>query len=80
MSKMIRVMGVLAAVLAVSFTAAASVQAEGSVRRREIVVSVIGVDRPSLPPVAESVPKVAKYWIDAMDREIGNRPDLVVLP
>lgn len=48
--------------------------------RREITVSVVGLGRPSLPPVAESVPKVVKYWIDAMDREIGNKPDLVVLP
>ena len=54
--------------------------ADGSVRKREIAVSVIGLDRPSLPPVAESVPKVVKYWIDAMDREIGNAPDMIVLP
>lgn len=51
-----------------------------SVRKREIAVSVIGMNRPSLPPVAESVPKVVKYWIDAMDREAGNEPDLIVLP
>ena len=48
--------------------------------RREITVSVIGLSRPGLPPVAESVPKVVKYWIDAMDCEIGNKPDLIVLP
>ena len=52
----------------------------GDICRREITVSVIGVSRPSLPPVKESVPKVVRYWIDAIDREIGNRPDLVVLP
>ena len=50
------------------------------IRRREVLVSVIGLDRPSFPPVAESVPKVVRYWIEAMDREIGNRPDLIVLP
>ena len=48
--------------------------------RREILVSVIGLNRPSYAPVAESVPKVIGYWIKAMDREIGNKPDLVVLP
>jgi len=48
--------------------------------RREIAVSVIGLDRPSLAPVVESVPKVVQYWIDAMDREIGNKPDLILLP
>ena len=65
-------------------TCAAVAFAEASqtvaVRRREIAVSVIGLNRPSFPPVAESVPKVVKYWIDAMDREIGNNPDLIVLP
>ena len=65
--------GILAATVAL---AASGMKVE----RREIAVSVIGLDRPSLPPVAESVPKVAKYWIDAMDREIGNEPDLIVLP
>ena len=61
--------------------AAAAMAASGAkAERREIAVSVIGLSRPSLPPVAESVPKVVKYWIDAMDREIGNGPDLVVLP
>ena len=66
----------IATAVACALLAASSARAE----RREIAVSVIGLDRPSLPPVAESVPKVVKYWIDAMDREIGNRPDLVVLP
>ena len=67
---------VVAIVSACMLAAACSARAE----RREVVVSVIGMDRPSMPPVAESVPKVVKYWIDAMDREIGNKPDLVVLP
>lgn len=67
------VVGILAAAVVL---AASGEKAE----RREVVVSVIGMDRPSLPPVAESVPKVVKYWIDAMDREIGNEPDLIVLP
>ena len=66
----------IALVLAVAAFAAQAASAE----RREISVSVIGLSRPSLPPVAESVPKVVQYWIDAMDREIGNKPDLVVLP
>ena len=43
------VVGILAAAVAL---AASGVKAE----RREIVVSIIGMDRPSLPPVAESVP------------------------
>ncbi len=64
------------------FAAVAStgVQGDAPVTRREIVVSVIGLNRPSLPPVAESVPKVVRYWMDAMDREIGNNPDMIVLP
>ena len=60
--------------------ALASLSLSADVRRREVAVSVIGINRPSFPPVAESVPKVVKYWIDAMNREIGNKPDLVVLP
>ena len=67
---------IIAAALVCALTAFGPAFAE----RREIAVSVIGMQRPSLPPVAESVQKVVKYWIDAMDREIGNRPDLVVLP
>jgi len=70
--------------VAVAFVSLACLRAECGagepVRRREISVSVIGLDRPSFPPVAESVPKVVDYWIGAMDREIGNRPDLIVLP
>jgi len=48
--------------------------------KREITVSVIGLPRPALPVAEASVEKAAKYWMDAMDREIGNKPDLVVLP
>jgi len=58
----------------------ADAQAAVEVRRREIVVSVIGRSRPSLPVEAASVRKVTDYWIAAMDCEIGNKPDLVVLP
>jgi len=71
---------VLCSLLAFALFYVFSGQALADVCRREIAVSVIGLDRPALPPVAESVPKVVKYWIDAMDREIGNRPDLIVLP
>ena len=63
-----------------SFCAPAADAGTVEVRKREIVVSVIGLPPPSFPPVAESVPKVIGYWIDAIDREIGNQPDLVVLP
>jgi len=70
----------LAAVCALAAGFVACAAETDGVRRREIAVSVIGLDRPSFPPVAESVPKVVKYWTDAMDGEIGNRPDLIVLP
>ena len=66
--------------IAIAVACAAIAVCSARAERREIAVSVIGLDRPALPPVAESVPKVVKYWIDAMDREIGNKPDLVVLP
>ncbi len=69
-----------AVVAAVSTAAVAQEPQDAAARKREVVVSVIGVDRPSLPPVAESVPKVVKYLTDAIDCEIGNKPDLVVLP
>jgi len=71
---------VLCSLLTFALFHVVSGQALADVCRREIAVSVIGLDRPALPPVAESVPKVVKYWVDAMDREIGNRPDLIVLP
>ena len=49
--------------------------------RREITVAIIGEDRPQMP--ADRRPTVeacASYWKRAMDREIANCPDLVVLP
>lgn len=49
-------------------------------KRREIAVSVIGLNRPSFPVAEASVEKAIKYWIKGMDREIGNKPDLIVLP
>ena len=48
--------------------------------RREITVSVIGLPRPALPVAEASVAKAIDYWTRGMDREIANRPDLVVLP
>ncbi|MBO7721420.1 MAG: carbon-nitrogen hydrolase family protein [Kiritimatiellae bacterium] len=48
--------------------------------RREIAVSVIGLQRPEYPVAEESVERVIEYWKRGMDREIGNRPDLIVLP
>jgi predicted amidohydrolase len=50
------------------------------VKRREITVSVRGLNRPSYPIAEASVEKVIAYWIRGMDREIGNKPDLIVLP
>ena len=66
--------------IAIAVACAAIAVCSARAERREIAVSVIGLGRPSLPPVAESVPKVVQYWVDAMDREIGNKPDLIVLP
>ncbi len=48
--------------------------------RREVTVSVIGLSRPRFPVEEASVEKVIGYWTRAMDREVGNRPDLIVLP
>ena len=50
--------------------------------RREIKVSIIGADRPQGP---EDVRRVSAkscfaYWKRWMDKEIANKPDLVVLP
>ena len=50
--------------------------------RREIKVSIIGADRPQGP---EDVSRVSAkscfaYWKRWMDKEIANKPDLVVLP
>jgi predicted amidohydrolase len=57
-----------------------SLHAVEVIKRREIAVSVIGLPRPQLSIEDVSVDKAADYWIKAMDREIGNNPDLIVLP
>jgi len=57
-----------------------SLHAVEVMKRREIAVSVIGLPRPQLSIEDVSVDKAADYWIKAMDREIGNNPDLIVLP
>ena len=49
--------------------------------RREITVSVIGLARPQRP--AGKMPTVEacfSHWKRGMDKEIANRPDLIVLP
>ena len=48
--------------------------------RREVAVSVIGLSRPRFPIEEASIAKVIDYWVRAMDREVGNRPDLIALP
>ena len=50
--------------------------------RREIKVSIIGADRPLGPAdVSQATAEACfAYWKGWMDREIANRPDLVVLP
>ena len=49
--------------------------------RREIKVSIIGEERMFKPKDLKwDVQAVIDYWYEAMDREIGNKPDLVVLP
>ena len=49
--------------------------------RREIAVSIIGVARPPMPANRRpSLDSCVAYWTRAMDREIANAPDLVVLP
>lgn len=58
----------------------ASLCAGETVRRREIAVSVIGLPHPALPLEEASVGKMIDYWIKGMDREISNKPDLVILP
>ena len=52
------------------------------IQRREITVSIIGFDRPALPTDSKgpTVDRCFNYWKKAMDREIANKPDLVVLP
>ncbi len=63
-----------------AFVADSAYGAEVTARRREIVVSVIGLARPSFKLEEASVAKVIGYWTKGIDREIANRPDLVVLP
>ena len=50
--------------------------------RREIKVSIIGADRPAGPADASqaTAENCFAYWKRWMDKEIANRPDLVVLP
>ena len=50
--------------------------------RREITVSVIGENLARAPKDwrTDGVRQMIAYWTQAMDREIGNRPDLVILP
>lgn len=57
-----------------------AVKKDVTVERREITVSIIGLDRPQMPPQGPSVEACIRYWTNAMDREIVNKPDLVVLP
>ena len=49
------------------------------VERREIAVSIIGKGLLSRAKCG-SVEEMIAYWTAAMDEEIGNKPDLVVLP
>ena len=50
--------------------------------RREIKVAIIGAERPQGPADVSKATAEAcfAYWKRWMDREIANRPDLVVLP
>lgn len=49
--------------------------------RREIAVSVIGLARPMLPKGRKpTVAECFRHWKYGMDKEIGNKPDLIVLP
>jgi len=49
--------------------------------RREIIVTIVGEERPVMPrdrrPTVEGC---FSYWKKSMDRELPNRPDLMVLP
>lgn len=56
------------------------VQKPVQVVRREIVVSIIGGERPSAPPAQRTVANCFAHWKKLMDAEIYNKPDLVVLP
>ena len=49
--------------------------------RREITVSIIGLARPAFPGGGKtSVEACFRYWKAGMDKEICNKPDLIVLP
>ncbi len=49
--------------------------------RREITVSVIGLARPALPKGRKpTVAECFRHWKSGMDKEIANKPDLIVLP
>ena len=48
--------------------------------RREIRVSLIGENLARRPKGELNVQTMIDHWTKAMDREIGNKPDLVVLP
>lgn len=49
--------------------------------RREITVAIIGEDRPKMPANRKpTIDACVQYWTNAMNREIANSPDLVVLP
>lgn len=49
-------------------------------RRREITVSIVGLDRPPVPAAGASVEACVRYWTRGMDREVVKKPDLIVLP
>jgi len=84
---MVRILFVLTAVAAGAALRAEPldpkvVQKDVAVVRREITVSVIGESLARAPKDWRTggVRQMVAYWTAAMDREIGNRPDLVVLP
>lgn len=70
----------VAAAIVAAGVAHADAAESATIRRREIVVSVIGLSRPGFALEEASVKKTIDYWTQGMDLEIGNRPDLIVLP
>ena len=49
--------------------------------RREITVTIVGEERPAMPQNRRpTVDACFAYWKRSMDRELPNRPDLMVLP